>query len=376
MATKRAKGQPAPVWTVEKYNKALSENKYIKADGKSGELKLTGAARRWEQSPDIVYVPQYRVVGTPSEIRRVLSEAGVTQEDVEAAIEEGYTLDNHAENPGYLSEIKLLTEANTSKRGPRKRGQIDLTQLDNIVSDLKSIKIETRTRSKSSTKKGTKKKEKGPKTSPGRRGPRATLAQRINNASEKGRVIDVSTWKAGPGYEGVKPTDIPTAKSQKIFVPGLAVISNNLENYQRAVDEIGLPEYQRFVDEFKKILAARGQAPVAIPRVSPTQVRPASPLAQRRSPSPTQQPVALPTTRPSPPVQSRTTVTVPTVRQQSPPRLPATTVAPRAASPTRAPTLRPVGAPAIKVPPQAPVVKLGSLPTVRATSPKSSSVRR
>ena len=126
-----------------------------------------------------------------------------------------------------------------------------LRELDDLVKDLSEMKEQTVSKRP--------KKESGKS----RRTRRKTLLQRIANATEKNKVIDVTNWREGEGYTEVRVISKPPPGTAKVCIEGLALASSNEATYARALEELG-DDYQHFLAEYQvAALAVKDAPPVA-----------------------------------------------------------------------------------------------------------------
>lgn len=80
--------------------------------GKSHDSPITGAQSRWfkKNGDEIVYDPTFRTVGTEEQIREELTRAGVSQREIEEALEKAYTFEAVSQDgeirDQYLAELE------------------------------------------------------------------------------------------------------------------------------------------------------------------------------------------------------------------------------------------------------------------------------
>src|SRR5581483_7247177 len=117
-----------------------------------------------------------------------------------------------------------------------------LKELDDLVKDLNDMKEQT------VSKRSRKEASKSHRTT-------KTMLQRVTDANEKGKIVNVSNWKSGDGYRDVRVINKPAPGTTLICVEGLALASSVEEPYARAIEELG-DDYQHFLDEYKKAAAA------------------------------------------------------------------------------------------------------------------------
>lgn len=83
------------------------------------------------------------------------------------------------------------------------------------------------------------------------------LAERLQAAREKGKVLDVSNMDPKTG-KGIRMIDPPTGRSQKIGVAGLEIVSSNPANFAFAVNQLGAG-YEQFAAQYGQGGASSGR---------------------------------------------------------------------------------------------------------------------
>jgi hypothetical protein len=237
--------------------KAQEAGQYIKA-ADTGALRITGAEKRWKTQPDIVYNVAYHLVGTPQEIRDVLSRGNLDAAEIDRTMAEDLiTRTNYKTTMAeeYEREIALATDARKAQKIQQaKNPKLTLADLTTILKtlDIKAGTIgpaKTTITTKEST--GTKK-----AASPRSRGPRSPLIERLE-ALDENSVYDVSDMDASG--VGAKKAKVPKGKSKRVMVPGLAIVSTNYDAYKRATDLLG-PDYARFAEQYAQMYGTGPEA--------------------------------------------------------------------------------------------------------------------
>lgn len=262
--------------TQDTINKASAGHYYIKAGEKGGHLQLSGAPKRWAkaETANDIYVPGFRVAGNHAAVQSLLKQSNLSDADIQVAIKDAYTNANQ-------DAMKTRFEAETNaamayrKNAPVKatRPTISLAELGGIITNIKGEKP---TRGPGAGR-GRAKATEGAQGSPGRRGVRRPLNERLG-ALPEGKVLDVSAMKADG--TGVKMIGQPKPSSKKIGVEGLRIVSSNPDNFYAAVHMLG-PEFKKFEQAYR----ARMAAPQAVTAIAPTVTVPAA-VHPVRAPSP------------------------------------------------------------------------------------------
>src|SRR5262249_45922753 len=148
------------------------------AGEKGGHLQLSGATKRWakaETAQDI-YVPAYRVAGNPVAVQSLLKASNIPDTDIQNALRGAYTSTNQ-EAMRTTFEAEVTAAQNYKKTAPQKavRPTISLPELGKIIKDIKGDKT---TRGAVGRGRGVKQAD-GGQGSPGRRGVRKPMAERL-----------------------------------------------------------------------------------------------------------------------------------------------------------------------------------------------------
>jgi len=262
--------------TTEDIRRAAERHVYIKLGEKPGELLLSGALKRWKSPAHAsdIYVPEYRVVGPPAAVRRVLLASNIPAAEVDRVMNNGYTADSLATNQAiyaaYEDELQQLfayQEALKAKRQPSPQTAITV---DTLLAWEKQLKdASTTTTGATATRRRT--------AVGGKAGSRRKpLAERLAAAEAAGKVLDVSL-----GVDAAKMVVRPTGRtSKKKGPPGVAVISSDPKSFAEAMRLLG-PDYARYVAEYNQMNKPTSP-PRALPR--PSSARGPSPSARARTP--------------------------------------------------------------------------------------------
>lgn len=222
----------------EKIDKAKEGHYYNKVgQKKSGsQLFLTGTAKKWPKSgTDIVYAPLIRIAGTVEDIKDVLESNDFTQEDVETVLDSLYTVENYSvpESQGGAKErfdaefeecLKYKKTVNQNK--PKKvKTVLSRNEVDRLLDKASEYKLAEKEKApkgngNTSNKKG------GFQPKP--------IKDRLKDLKE-GKLLDVSKMNANGS--NVKLADPPnvTARTKRIHVPGIPILSSSEENFVQAL---------------------------------------------------------------------------------------------------------------------------------------------
>lgn len=278
--TTKGQSEKGMTWSPQAAEKARAEHKYIKVGGKGGKLSITGAKKNFEKFPDFVYLPEQRIAGRKADVIKLLQKYN---QDVTAKMANAITAETHSTHTGYHQELEAYEkhledtkEQRTAKTTAAPK--YTLKDLEWMVEGLD--KVEWVPKSSASGKSA-----KSPTSGGGRggsRGAKKTILEKLKEAKDKDRVLDVSAMKEG--FTGIRSVQVPQGKrTKKIQVPGLNIICDpsKFSNYQAVVQQLG-PEYSKYIDEFRqRIMPGPGAASTS------STISPASP-SSRRSPISTQ----------------------------------------------------------------------------------------
>lgn len=302
--------QPKSRYSPAGAQKAAAMHRYTKADGKTGYLSLTGAAKRWatpghEQD---VYLPEYRLAGSPMAVQAALMAAGLNGAQVQQALASGYNAQS-VQGPLKARFDQEVQAAAFFKKAQPKKGKGAKTQGPGLA-QLGAILAQAGAAPAKRPRAGAKGKAKpraprapraaapaGAARGGARGGAKVPLGQRLA-ALPAGKVLDVSKMSASGA--GVKTVAAPTDRSKKIAVPGLNIVSDNEATFLQALQELG-PQYAGYADQYRQAVAARRaptptrapmgavpifQAPVQAQFAAAVQPRAVTPPRAARPPSP------------------------------------------------------------------------------------------
>jgi len=237
-------------------------HRYAKADGKTGYLSLTGAAKRWltpghEQD---VYLPDYRLAGSPMAVQAALTAAGMSLAQAQQALASGYNAQS-VQGPLKGRFEQEVAAAAYFKKAQPKKGKGAKTQGPTLA-QLGAILAQGGAAPAKRPRAGAKAKApRAPRAAApagaarggARGGAKVPLGQRLA-ALPAGKVLDVSKMSATGA--GVKTVAAPTDRSKKIAVPGLNIVSDNEATFIQALQELG-PQYTGYIDQYRQAAAGR-----------------------------------------------------------------------------------------------------------------------
>lgn len=263
-------------WTDEKFKNAQRHHQYIKIGPTAGFLLLSGAPGKWKKGSDDIYVPSLRVVGSRADVRQLLASRGVSPSQTGDYLASAYTRDNYntthrAEFDAEVAQYKAYKKVRDAERERRAASGLTLAQLRGLAEQIKEARPYTEST-------GTRSPRGGKRT--GRTRP---LADRVNSAREKGKVLDVSNM--GPNMTNIKMIAVPGGNSKKKGVEGLPVVSSDAANYAQVVRALAgtdpsvdaeayIARYNEVVSQGSALPRSRGRR--ASPRLPP-------PTSQARS---------------------------------------------------------------------------------------------
>lgn len=226
--------------TQKEIQEALAHRVFIKAAPSttaSKTLRLSSAQNFWKKGLNYVYNLDYRLVGTPEEVERVLADAGVPESTIKESMrnrtitKNNYNTTMKEEYEEELEEAALVPKTVKEKKGP----EYSLEELDEGIQNA-GITPGAFAPGKKKKEKVLSPKKTKPPTSPSK--PRGSLYQRLL-ALPEGKVIDVSEMTAAG--TGAKQIPIPKVTSKnrtpKVgFIDVVSIVSNNYPAYRRAMD--------------------------------------------------------------------------------------------------------------------------------------------
>ncbi len=265
MATILVPGKKS-MWSREAFSKAVARHTYIKVDPseKPGELRLSGAPRRWTENPNTFYAPSFRMVGTPESIANTLLvwEPTMTRDQINAVIADAYTRDN------YDTTLKARFDQEVSAQKTYQDAQKKIIIPRYSLADLPNI---AQARSLARAGKVTTAKAAVPGISPRVK----PLAQKLSSLPV-GDTLDVSNLtRDGKGVRTIKAGKTLGAR---IIVDPLPIASSTLGGYQIAIEMLG-PQYSQFLEPFRIKIATPAIPVVAGIQFRPAQVVPIPPTA-------------------------------------------------------------------------------------------------
>jgi len=341
------------IWTDAKKTAAEAGRYYIKADGKSGHLKLSGSKLKWKNVPTFTYVPSLRVAGTPTEIVALLTGMGNEASAAREYVASGYNADS-LENADYLAELADLKTFNASGKTAAKRAvaaapvnsiawyaqQVEEAKVQGTKAKSPSRKKSASPKKKSakkakktaspkkakktaspkkakktktaSPKKAKKTKTASPKKRASPKRAKKSLADKLESLAE-GKVLDVSAYRASDNKSTIIAA--PGAKSKKVVVGRISANPDALAGVKAAAKDLG---DDNLVALWKAARSAEKTVSPKSPRspATPLPLSPSSPRSPRGLPVRTGSPRSGGSALPSLPVAR-----VPTIGSPRSPRI-------------------------------------------------------
>jgi len=225
--TSRKSDVPAGLrFNAEKADARKAKGQYTKVveGGKTSTLTITGAARQFEQHPDMVYVPEVAVAGRREDVRRALAMNPATADRVDDLMASAYTASNFERDAEFNAEVDAAVRRRERASSRKVDYKVDLDQVSFLADNLKSAKVV-----------GVEKKSRGK----ARRGNVEPLSKRLADAVEKGRLLNVTHIKKVSDIAG-KDTKLEELKPRSknygdTSRTGLPMVSANLGAYKRAL---------------------------------------------------------------------------------------------------------------------------------------------
>jgi len=313
-----------PQWTLEALDDAKVKQQFIfVSPAGASRVYIIDAQTLWRTNPDIIFQTGYRIAGTPEDITNVLLQQGIDPTNIEELMASAITSNNYAhelaeiyneETASYNAWRRAVIKANVDAPGVK------------LFDVMVAINPEILTRVK------TDKQAKAMGLTTGL--PKKTRGRAIESLFDKiarlppGKFLDVS--KLEPSGTGTHPTDAPTKRSRKYGVPGLPIISSNLDRYLLAIRMLpgGEAQYANEVAQIRELFARLQTGPIITIPGGPTNTVPLITTAPRMPGTTINIPTfpRIPGTVTVPVVQQTpdTTINIPTF-----PRIPATETVPQ-----------------------------------------------
>lgn len=268
MATKSQKGMS---WSTSTADKARANNKYIKVGKNGGFLAISGAVKMFERFPDFVYIPQMRLAGRAGDVRAVIGKYGAGPDAADAALSQAITSTNYLTTMSkvYKDELAAYERARnvlgTKATKAVRSSRYTLKDLEWMAKDLPQVQFIPK---QSTNKTGAKSPQVGKTTRT--RGTKKTMLERMTDAQQRGKVLDVSNLDKGVIRAAPPPTG---PRSKKIHIQGLAIMASRdkFTNYEAAVRQLG-PEYETYITHFKSAILPMQN--ILSPSRSPNRVSP------------------------------------------------------------------------------------------------------
>ena len=312
-----------PQWTLEALDDAKVKQQFIfVSPAGASRVYIIDAQTLWRTNPDIIFQTGYRIAGTPEDITNVLLQQGIDPTNIEELMASAITSNNYAhelaeiyneETASYNAWRRAVIKANVDAPGVK------------LFDVMVAINPEILTRVK------TDKQAKAMGLTTGL--PKKTRGRAIESLFDKiarlppGKFLDVS--KLEPSGTGTHPTDAPTKRSRKYGVPGLPIISSNLDRYLLAIRMLpgGEAQYANEVAQIRELFARLQTGPIITIPGGPTNTVPLITTAPRMPGTTINIPTfpRIPGTVTVPVVQQTpgTTINIPTF-----PRIPGTVTVP------------------------------------------------
>jgi len=256
-------------WSRTAAGNASKLGGYVRVGGQSATRRfLSGARKSWASTDPnenrTIFLPDYRISGTPENVRTALQYAQEDPAQIENSIRNAITRENvdGAMRGLYDAEIQATCDIKRQRQSGNNKEVygLDVVEYLGRRDVLKGADIVTKTGE-----------SKGPARSPGRAGPTKSLATKLRELPSD-KVLDVSNMDMATG-KGVRTITKPKSpKTGKHGASGVPIVSNNLERYVEAIRLAYGPEgvntYAPQIAMVRESLARSG-APILMNRLSP-----------------------------------------------------------------------------------------------------------
>jgi hypothetical protein len=268
------------VITWKAIKSAETKNQYIQVGKVNSKLSITGAETRWKKDSEFVYCRPFWLCGHPEDIITVITSLPDPSSGQAYTVEEATSYVNGPNTFSFRSTTLSVAEGGNRELFMQEvtnavalKDQVIVKAPAVTLSDIPSIlavlpknieRAQAQVRRLTNATRG---------SSSRSGGGRATLAQRVQLAQERGVIVDVSNMK-NDLVGSRQTTSLPGAGSAVVYVPGLAVGSNNEETYALTLRVLGIPNAEDYLNEFRRIRRSRGLDTAATASVVPgTQLR-------------------------------------------------------------------------------------------------------
>jgi hypothetical protein len=264
-------------WKVAAAGKAGEAGKFLYVGGGKEVTKraLSGAKRYW-QSDDpnentIIYNTRYRITGTPANVAQALRYQGYPEADIAAALADSITRDNYATTKRDAVAAELASAQAAAAKKPAKATPYRLVDYLWFAKNLPKAQIITKATGAAT----------GAAAAGTRRKGRDTIAEKFQKLAA-GKVLDVSAIDYATGDGATVRTATQKSRTGRQGTKNLAIVSNNVQNYQRAIELIfgpqGLQTYAADIQMVARAIADAGQAQAAAPAATVPVPVPAAPV--------------------------------------------------------------------------------------------------
>ena len=249
--------KPTQNTIIDHINKANKAKTFYKVSGSRNNIKIGNAPNYWREHPDYIYLTGVHIVGTYEDLFKTLTDLNFESVSVQNTIAmQGVTVQNYNTEKAVMYNDAKSAEEQMPKTKAKSVAQTRMEDR-NILNKIDSFTMFVKTVRDSNEKvKGGPVKIAGTTTGTGvGRGQRAVavaLDQRVREAAEKGKVVNVSRMLE-PGMvmngnmilrKNFKLADIPGPKSRKLrWVQGLNIASDNPVAYKQAATILGRPDF-------------------------------------------------------------------------------------------------------------------------------------
>lgn len=321
--------QPKIQWTQDAANKAAEKAKFIRVNlqgNKPTPRFFSGYKRSWYNSVkpeelNTIFVPEYRISGTPEAVRAALVNALGNQAVVEQALANAITRDNWQlpHNVQFIEQELARIEQVKAKEAPSV--PIDWNLIKTCADNLDKATPLTKGGNVA----------KGVHLAPGRASAGRSLKDKVLSRGE-GQAYDVSGIDLNTGHGGRSvraPKNMTKAgKTGRITVAGLRIQSNDPERYRKAIEltygpqglQTYAPQIQEFDRQYREHQASQQYqasvmpAPALLGARAPSPRTLVNPVAQPRLVAPVAGAALAPSVSIRPAVPTAATIRSPTNR--------------------------------------------------------------
>lgn len=121
---------------------AVDGNYYMNVNDLRKKWKITGAVRKFRSDPEVMFVPQFRLVGKRHELTHFLEKLGYTHDQIQNILSLSYTSNNYnvPESQGGRKELFDVEVKSSKPKRKHKQSKNTNMTFNDVYNMLKSYK--------------------------------------------------------------------------------------------------------------------------------------------------------------------------------------------------------------------------------------------